>query len=124
MDNNLKEFGENLKRLRLENGLSLRDVCASVDYDPSNWSKIERGRLSPPADEAVLKKWATALKVLGTKDVQQFIDQAKTAQGVIPDDIRSQKEMLKLMPAFFRTLRNKKPSKDEIDKLINLIKGI
>jgi len=28
-----------------------------------------------------------------------------------------------LMPAFFRTLRNKKPSKDEIDKLINIIKG-
>ncbi len=30
--------------------------------------------------------------------------------------------MLKLLPAFFRTARNEKPTKQEIDHLIKLIK--
>jgi hypothetical protein len=28
-----------------------------VDYDPSNWSKIERGLISPPSGKEILKKW-------------------------------------------------------------------
>ena len=51
------------------------------------------------------------------------MDDARIAQGIIPDDILNKTEMLELMPAFFRTVRNKKPSKEEIDRLINLIKN-
>jgi len=35
-----------------------------ANYDPSNWSKIERGMLAPPTDEKTLKNWA---KILGIK---------------------------------------------------------
>ena len=38
-------------------------------------------------------------------------------------DILDKKEMLQLMPAFFRTIRNKKPTKEELDTLMNLIKN-
>jgi hypothetical protein len=55
--------------------------------------------------------------------IQEFMDDAKIAQGIIPDDILNKAEMLELMPAFFRTVRNKKPNKEEIDRLINLIKS-
>jgi transcriptional regulator with XRE-family HTH domain len=122
MPKNLQKFGEILKSLRIKNDLSIREACKLTNYDPSNWSKIERGLISPPGDEKVLSGWGKLFKV--KKDyLRQFIDEAQVAQGIIPDDILQKQEMVQLMPAFFRTLRNKKPSKEEIDNLINLIKN-
>ncbi|MFA5000189.1 MAG: helix-turn-helix transcriptional regulator [Patescibacteria group bacterium] len=121
MTKNLKRFGAQLNKLRAESDLSIREVCKLVSYDPSNWSKIERGLISPPSDEKALLTWAKALKVK-KNDVQGFLDNAQIAQGIIPDDILDRKEMLELMPAFFRVIRSKKSSKKEIDNLIKLIK--
>jgi len=116
-----KKFGQTLKNLRLKKELTLRACCRAVDYDPSNWSKIERGFMSPPNDEKTLMKWA---KVLGVEknEIQKFIDKANLAQGIIPKDILAKKNAVELLPAFFRTVRNKKLSKKEIEKLITLIK--
>lgn len=122
MKKNLQKFGDFLKELRIKKELSLRDVCKETGYDPSNWSKIERGIISPPANEKILKKWA---KILGLtlKQTKEFIDEAKIAQGIIPQDILSQPSAVKCLPAFFRTLRNEKPTKEEIDRLIELIRN-
>ncbi|MFH1412905.1 MAG: helix-turn-helix transcriptional regulator [bacterium] len=122
MPKNLKQFGEILKSLRIKNELSIREACKLTEYDPSNWSKIERGLISPPADRKVLAKWGKVLKVEKDK-LNQFIDKAQIAQGIIPDDMVDKKEMLELMPAFFRTVRNRKPTKDEIDSLVKLIRS-
>jgi len=123
LNKNLKKFGQNLKELRIKKGLTLREVCRLVDYDPSNWSKIERGRISPPSDEKILLRWAKVLGLLDRKECQKFIDEAKVAQGTIPEDILSQKNALGCLPAFFRTLRNEKPTKEEIDHLIELVRN-
>ncbi len=121
MSKNFKKFGFLLNKVRTENNLSIREVCKMVNYDPSNWSKIERGLISPPSDEGTLKSWAKEMKIQ-KENIHDFIDSAQIAQGIIPDDILDRAEMLELMPAFFRTVRNKKPSKEEIDRLVNLIK--
>jgi transcriptional regulator with XRE-family HTH domain len=121
---NLKKFGELLKELRMKQNLSLRDVCKKVNYDPSNWSKIERGLISPPSEKVVLGQWANALGLSKeSKEYYEFIDQANIAQGIIPDYIMQEKDLVKALPAFFRTVRNEKPTKKEIDDLINLIKN-
>lgn len=124
MKKNLMKFGEKLKSLREKKELSLRDICKLTNYDPSNWSKIERGIISPPSDEKVLSKWA---KILGisrkARAFREFVDEASIAQGIIPQDILSQKNAVKSLPAFFRTVRNKRPTKEEIDKLIELIRN-
>lgn len=122
MNKNLLKFGRMLKDLRIIRELSLREVCRETDYDPSNWSKIERGIISPPADEKTLIKWA---KILGltTKKTKEFIDEARVAQGIIPEDIMSSQNAVNALPAFFRTLRNEKPTKEEIDNLVRLIKN-
>jgi transcriptional regulator with XRE-family HTH domain len=122
MKESLKKFGLELKGLRLASQRSIREVCKHTGYDPSNWSKIERGILPPPTNEKVLGKWAKALE-LDKTHYQSFFDSAKIAQGIIPEDIISGKVALECMPAFFRTLRNEKPSQEEIKKLIKLIKG-
>lgn len=120
----LKKFGEDLKKIRIAKNLSLREICKKVSYDPSNWSKIERGIISPPSDKKILSKWA---KVFGlkqnSKSYQQFIDEAQISQGIIPEDILSRKDVVNYLPAVFRTLRNEKPTKQEIDCLIELIRN-
>jgi len=120
--NKFKKFGADLKRIRVERGLSLREVCKITSYDASNWSKIERGLLSPPSDPEVLKNWARVLEIKG-KEAEGFVDSATIAQGIIPSDILSDKNSFKYLPAFFRTMRNKKPTKEELDHLIELIRN-
>lgn len=123
MPKNLKKFGKTIKSLRILKGLSLRDVCKLTNYDPSNWSKIERGKISPPSEEIILRKWAKILGLKIDKEIQDFIDEAIVAQGIIPEDILSKPNAVEYLPAFFRTLRSKKPTKEEIDKLIGLIRN-
>lgn len=121
---NLQKFGATLEELRIKRGLTLREVCRLVNYDPSNWSKIERGKISPPSDLKTLKRWARVLGLSKDKRaLQRFIDEAQIAQGIIPQDILNQKNALGYLPAFFRTLRNEKPTREEIDRLIELIRN-
>ena len=122
MSKKLQKFSEILKELRIKKGLTLRGVCKLSGYDPSNWSKIERGKLAPPSEKKVLEKWAKILDLKkGNKQFQEFIDYANIAQGIIPYDILSEKELVGHLPILFRTLRNEKPTKEEIDKLIEII---
>lgn len=117
-------FSESLKKRRLEKGYSLREICELVNYDPSNWSKIERGRISPPSDKETLSIWAKFLGISKkSAEMQKFIDEANIAQGIIPQDIMKDKKTVNLLPAFFRTLRNQKPTKKEINNLIELIRN-
>ncbi|OGG86987.1 hypothetical protein A3B87_03360 [Candidatus Kuenenbacteria bacterium RIFCSPHIGHO2_02_FULL_39_13] len=124
MRKNLKNFGQNLKKARIAKDLSLREICKKINYDASNWSKIERGIIAPPADGKILSKWAKALGLKQTsKECQEFIDKAQIAQGIIPQDILARKNAVDYLPAVFRTLRNEKPTKQEIDRLIELIRN-
>lgn len=123
MNKNLQKFGESLWNLRVKKGLTLREVCELVNYDPSNWSKIERGRISPPSDRTVLLKWAKTLGLSNKIEIQNFIDQAQVSQGIIPEDILSRPDAVGYLPAFFRTLRNEKPTREEIDHLVELIRN-
>lgn len=118
-----KKFGQILKNSRIKKGLTLRSASRIANYDPSNWSKIERGKMSPPSDKKILRKWARVLGISNPKEIQEFIDEAYLSQGIIPEDILSQDNIVDFLPAFFRTLRNKKPTKQEIDQLIRLIGG-
>ena len=119
---NIKKFGKSLKQLRVLKQMSLRDVCKLTNYDSSNWSKIERGVLAPPANKEVLTKWAKTLGLESKQEIENFIDDANIAQGIIPQDILSGK-MVDHLPAFFRTMRNKKPTKEEIDSLVELLRN-
>ena len=124
MNKNLQKFGKTMYELRIKKGITLREMCRRVNHDPSNFSKIERGKITPPADKKTLELWARALGLKrGSKEIDEFIFQANIAQGIIPFDILSEKELVASLPAFFRTLKNKKPTKDEIDNLINLIRN-
>jgi hypothetical protein len=42
--------------------------------------------------------------------------------GIIPEDILSDEKVLNSLPLFFRTIRSEKPTPEDLDKLINMIR--
>ena len=117
-------FGTFIKELRAQRRLGLREFCLEHGHDPSNWSKIEREVLQPPRDEQTLRTWA---KQLGLKhrsdDWLKFFEYAAVDAGRIPDHILEDKELAAHLPAFFRTLSGQKPSREDMEKLLGIIKG-
>jgi transcriptional regulator with XRE-family HTH domain len=116
-------YGEFVKEIRMYKEISLREFCKQAEMDASNWSKIERGLLAPPQDEDKLKNIARVLGIkFGSDTWKEMKDLANIDAGIIPEDIRSDAEVLKALPMFFRTIRSDKPTAEELDKLINMIK--
>ncbi len=56
-------FGEFIKNLRIERRMTLREFCWAAKFDPSNWSRIERGLAPPPKSKVVLQGIAEMLNV-------------------------------------------------------------
>ncbi len=120
---NLQKFGQKLKELRINRGLTLRKMCKKVDYDPSNWSKIERGRIPPPSNNKILNKWAEVLGLTNDIKIEKFISDAQIAQGLIPSDIMKEEKIINCLPAFFRSVKKEKMTEKDIKELIKLIKN-
>lgn len=115
-------FGEYVKRRRAALKLSLRAFCARHDVDPSNWSKMERGRLPPPQGET-LERYAGILGFKkGTSEWYEFFDLAAAEAGRIPEDLRNAQIASKL-PVLFRTLRDSaKDGGEDTDSLLDELK--
>lgn len=54
------KFGDKIKELREEAGLSQRQLAFKLDITPTYMSKIERGEFNPPSEE-VIKNMALIL---------------------------------------------------------------
>jgi transcriptional regulator with XRE-family HTH domain len=116
-------FGKFIKELRAKQRLGLREFCLKTGYDPSNWSKIEREVLSPPRDDKTLREWAKQLGLKpDTEDWRNFFDYAAVDAGRIPDYLLKDEELVEKLPAFFRTLSGSKPSDEELENLIKLLR--
>ncbi len=116
-------FGEFFKQKRIALGKTLRQFCLDNNLDPGNISKIERGRMSPPTSEEKLKEYAKFLEISeGSEDWTSFKDLAFIAAGKIPTDLRDDSEVLSRLPVFFRTVREKKFSEEQLQELIKKIR--
>jgi transcriptional regulator with XRE-family HTH domain len=118
-----QNFGNLFRLKRIALGSTLRAFCERYGYDPGNISRLERNILPPTLDDGKLAGYATALKI--TRDTEEwvlFYDLAHTAKGKLPSDIKNDQEISNLLPAFFRTMRNKKLDKNKLEKLVELLK--
>lgn len=117
-----KNFGEFFRSKRINLELSLRNFCERYGYDPGNISRLERNLLSPTLDDEKLAGYALALKIKrDSEDWVLFYDLAHAAKGQLPADLKSKEKITELLPAFFRTMRNKKLDKDKLEKLVKLL---
>jgi transcriptional regulator with XRE-family HTH domain len=117
-------FGVFIKSIRLDKGIGLREFCRRLNVDASNWSKIERGVLAPPQDDEKLDQIAEVLGIGRHSELYtELKDKAAIDAGIIPRDLLSDQETLNSLPMFFRTVRSEKPTPEELEKLINKIRG-
>lgn len=118
-------FGRFFEELRQAKGLTLRMFCKKAACDPANISRMERGLIPPPKSREILIKYAAALGLAeGTDDWYKFFDFAAADQGIVPRDIMADAELVKVLPAFFRTLRGQKPTEEEMKKLAEKIREV
>lgn len=117
-------FGEYYKALRRRLGaMTLREFCSIHDLDHSNLSKIERGRLPPPAAPKKLAVLAAAVGLEpNTAAWQEFLDRAYAARGELPPDLAAEEEIIETLPLIFRTLRGESISDEDIKILMELIR--
>jgi hypothetical protein len=116
-------FGTFIKEIRSRSRIGLREFCLDHSHDPSNWSKIERGVLPPPKDEGLLTEWAQQLGLKpGSEDWLKFFDYAAVDAGRIPAYVLEDRELVGKLPAFFRTLSGQKPSKEDLETLLEIIR--
>ncbi len=120
----METFGNHLKNLRLSRNITLRRFCLENGFDPSNASKVERGILPPPKDEATLKRYAKALDLEeNSEEWYKFIDMAEIENGSIPYDLAKEKELVGKLPLFFRTIRGGKTPQDKLKILLDIVKS-
>lgn len=118
----MKYFGAFFKKLRAKTGLSLRKYCEKHELDTAQISRMERGILPAPKDKAKLKFYAKALGLKeGSKDWGHFFDMASVSNKTIVDEIKNS-ALLEKLPIFLRTIDNKNPDKEKLDKLLELIR--
>jgi transcriptional regulator with XRE-family HTH domain len=110
-------FANFIRNKRISVGLTLREFCRALEYDPSNWSKVERGLHTPPQSNNI----ADLLKIKeGSQEYKEMVDLAALS-SISPDLIES--EIIDQLPVFFRTIRGDKPTEAELNALIAKIKS-
>lgn len=124
MDQNITNFGDFVSQKRTDLGLSLREFCRQYGYEPSYISRLENSILNAPSDKEKLSALALALKL--KKESQEwvtFFALAASSRVAIPDDIRNDfPNMVKFLPAFFRTTQKEKMTKKDINNLVKLMR--
>jgi transcriptional regulator with XRE-family HTH domain len=114
-------FNETVKTLRLQRRLTLRDFCAKVGVDPSNWSKVERGVNPPPGDIGFLERLAEFFGLEGSKKLA-FMDEAALQRREIPPDVADHVILQRALPAFFRAARGHELTEEELNRLSEDVK--
>lgn len=116
-------FGTFFKKLRIGQGMTLRQFCETHGYDPGNISKLERGLLPPPESKEKLTQYAKALRIRRGSDAwYQFFDLARASQGKLPPEILRKRDVVARLPLLFRTLRGQKVSERKLNELIEMIR--
>ena len=117
------KFHELFKKKRMEVG-TVREFARASGLDIAYVSRLENGVTLPPKDGEKLAKLASALSITRVSDEwQEFMDLAAVAKNELPEDLCDDERVASVLPAFYRTLRKKELSEEEIRELIELIRG-
>ena len=117
------KFSALLKEIRLEKGVSLRELCLSNGFDPANYSRLERGLFPPPENREILDRYARALGVEpGSDRWFQLFDLAAAERGRIPYDLMSDENLVEKLPALFRALRGMNSSSGQLSQLVKKVR--
>ncbi len=106
-------FGDYLRELRKEKGLSQKDLAERVDIDFTYLSKIETGSAAPPAEDTILRL-ADVLRA----DADKLILLA----GKVPKDLGKVVAGSKTMPTLLRAMKDKEFTEEQLEECFRLLK--
>lgn len=118
-----KAFGDFVRERRQKGGDTLRTFCMKHGFDPGNISKLERGILNAPESHEKRERLASALGLReNSKEWGEFMDLATASQieSEVGEGLDS--ALVKKLPVFFRTLKRKRVTAEQLDDLIERIK--
>lgn len=116
-------FGQFIKSKRIGLKQTLRAFCEKHGFDPGNHSKLERGILTPPMDDAFMQRLASALHIQPeTGEWFDFHNYAAVARKQIPKSLLDDAEVVEKLPVLFRTLQGEPLEADKMDDLIDFIR--
>ena len=117
-----QEFGKAFKESRRRTGKTLREFAREHGFDHGNLSKIERGRAKPPRGRT-LDRYLDALGIERESDEwYELHDLASACAGAIPEKIMNDEEVVKKLPVVFRTLARRRPTQEELEELVKIIR--
>ncbi len=116
-------FGEFVRERRTTLGFKLREFCLTFGYDPSNWSKMERGELGAADELQTLQMWAEQLNIRqGSEEWQKFYDLAFLSRGEVPPDIFTNDATADVLPLVYKILRGRDDAEGEMEKLVLMLR--
>jgi len=119
-----RAFGEAFRTRRRKLGLTLREFCRRTGLDPGNVSRLERGRLAPPADRAKLEEYARHLDLdEGSDTWTEFVDLGQVCAGAIPDEVMDDEALVKKLPLVFRTCSGRAPTRRQVERLVEILRS-
>ncbi len=117
------QFAQFFKEQRVAHGLTMRKFAEKKGYDVGYISRLENGVINPPAESEKMESLASALELKPkTGEWVTFFDLAAAARKELPLDIQNDSQAVKLLPAFYRTLRKKDIDRAEVEKLLDFIR--
>jgi transcriptional regulator with XRE-family HTH domain len=117
-------FGGLVKKIRLEETkVGLRAFAELIEWQPSNLSNLERGRLAPPADGKTITSICNALG-LSEDDPRRsrLFDLAAKEKKAIPQDVAKAIKEQPGIPVLVRAVANKRLDDDKLKELAEYIK--
>src|SRR5205085_216486 len=115
-------FGGFVRSKRLAQRITLRSFCEMVGVDPANYSKVERGVLSPPRDVEKLEAYERTLGIIaGSPDSRELRRLAALDRGELPPAVLANSELLRKLPALFRTLEGEPIDDRRLEELAETI---
>ena len=117
-----RSFGQFIKQLRRNQGISLRRFCEIHGLDPGNQSKMERDLKAPPISPEYRTQLAQHLGLSpGSEEWQTFFDLADIAAGRMPRELLDDPELASKLPLVFRSLRGEKLSAEQLREVAALL---
>lgn len=118
-----RTFAQFFKEKRMALGLTLRQFCQLMSFDPGNISKLERGLFAAPQSEEKLEEYAKALRIIkGSDEWIEFFDLAAISNHDLGMMKLKNEKIIEKLPVLFRTLDNKDLTEEKLDQIIELIK--
>jgi len=118
-----ENFGEYLKKLRLQARIGLREFARLINKQPSNYSNIETGKSAPPADSKTLDVICDTLGLEKNCEQRNILFDLAAKEGKrIPADIAQSIREFRGIPVLVRTIKNKKLSETKLLELTKYIK--